>query len=60
MGSQINDERYLSVLLPPLLKKWDALSDDDSGLFLLFDCLAQVAVALGKSFKPYAAPIFNR
>lgn len=60
LGGQLVNDEYLKLLLPPLLAKWDALKDDDTGLFPLLECLNCVAVALGPAFTPYASTIFGR
>eukprot|EP01126_Amoeba_proteus_P021590 TRINITY_DN2196_c0_g1_i1.p1 TRINITY_DN2196_c0_g1~~TRINITY_DN2196_c0_g1_i1.p1 ORF type:complete len:792 (+),score=128.14 TRINITY_DN2196_c0_g1_i1:60-2435(+) len=60
MGSSLNNPKYLSVLLPPLLSKWNQVSDDNSDLFPLLDCFSHVAVALGSSFIQYVPPVFGR
>jgi len=60
MGEQIKEEKYLSLLLPPYLRKWDQLSDDDIGLFPLFQSFQHVAFALGTDFIKFTGPIFGR
>ena len=48
------------MLMPPLIEKWNALTDDDKGLFPLLECLSSVATALQAGFVPYAQPVFAR
>ncbi|ODV85828.1 hypothetical protein CANARDRAFT_27913 [[Candida] arabinofermentans NRRL YB-2248] len=51
---------YIEMLLPPLIKKWELLSDDDKDLWPLLECMSSVAAALGESFAPYAIPVYQR
>eukprot|EP01127_Copromyxa_protea_P016988 TRINITY_DN5140_c0_g1_i1.p1 TRINITY_DN5140_c0_g1~~TRINITY_DN5140_c0_g1_i1.p1 ORF type:complete len:882 (+),score=197.48 TRINITY_DN5140_c0_g1_i1:2346-4991(+) len=60
MGPRLDDEKYLNVLFPPLLEKWNSIPDDDTDLFPLLDCFQHVALALGPSFLPYVGPVFGR
>jgi len=46
--------------MPPLLNRWNQISDDDNGIFPLLECLSSVAIALGPGFIPYAQPIWQR
>jgi len=60
LGPELAQERYIRLLLPPLLNKWEATSDDSTDLFPILECLSFVAVALGSAFIPYTKPIFDR
>lgn len=60
MGPKLDEERYLSVIFPPLLHKWNSIDDDDTDLFPLLDCFQHVAMALGLSFLPYTPQVFSR
>lgn len=62
IGPEIFSQRseYAGTLLPPLLKNWHDLADDDTDLWPLLQCIASVAVAMGEAFAPYAVPVFQR
>ncbi|KAH3670448.1 hypothetical protein OGAPHI_000963 [Ogataea philodendri] len=51
---------YIEMLLPPLIEKWQQLTDDDKDLWPLLECMSSVAAALGESFAPYAVPVYER
>ncbi|KAI5969737.1 kap104 [Candida margitis] len=54
------DPKYVTILLPPLLQRWDQLSDDDTALWPLLECMASVAATLKELFAPYAIPVYDR
>lgn len=58
--SALNNPNYIGVLMPVLIDKWNALTDDDDALFPLFECLSSVAIALGDGFIAYAQPVAER
>ncbi|VEU21516.1 DEKNAAC102307 [Brettanomyces naardenensis] len=61
VGEQIRcNENYIKMLLPPLIEKWQRLSDDDKDLWPLLECMSSVAAALGEAFAPYAVPVYER
>lgn len=60
VGQALNKKEYIDILMPPLIEKWDSLSDDDRDLFPLLECLSSVTVALGEGFMPFAPPVFSR
>lgn len=51
---------YVETLLPPLLGKWQTLSDTDEDLWPLLECMASVAATLGELFTPYALSVYQR
>eukprot|EP00993_Chasmostoma_nieuportense_P000054 NODE_104_length_3154_cov_167.802775_g97_i0.p1 GENE.NODE_104_length_3154_cov_167.802775_g97_i0~~NODE_104_length_3154_cov_167.802775_g97_i0.p1 ORF type:complete len:897 (-),score=211.37 NODE_104_length_3154_cov_167.802775_g97_i0:408-3098(-) len=57
---RLNQPELIQLLMPPLIKKWMALKDDDRALFPLLACLTSVAQAVGPGFQPYAEGIFSR
>ncbi len=59
-GSAFHDENLVKMIMTPLIAKWQQLNNQDTGLFPLLECLSAVAVASGKSFAPYVAPIYER
>jgi len=59
-GPELSKAEYLQLLLPPLIRRWNLLSDDDRSLLPLFQCLASVTSALGPAFQPFALPVFQR
>ncbi|KAL4248239.1 Importin beta family protein [Abortiporus biennis] len=60
VGSALQNPGYVDILMPPLLKRWSKLKDDDEDLVPLLECLASVTIAMGPSFLPYVGPIFER
>ncbi|CCM03932.1 uncharacterized protein FIBRA_06084 [Fibroporia radiculosa] len=60
VGVALQNPAYVEILMPPLIKKWGKLKDDDEDLVPLLECLASVTIAMGPSFLPYASPIFDR
>eukprot|EP00124_Ichthyophonus_hoferi_P003751 Ihof_evm2s348 gene=Ihof_evmTU2s348 len=60
VGSPLNEVQYITMLMPPLIEKWNGLQDDDRDLFPLLECLSSVATALGMGFLPYAAGVYER
>jgi len=57
---ELNKPELVQILMPPLMQKWNTLSDDDRNLFPLLECLTAVAQALGKGFFVFAEPVFAR
>ncbi|RLV90376.1 Importin subunit beta-2 [Spathaspora sp. JA1] len=51
---------YLNTLLPPLLRKWEILDDNDTGLWPLLECMASIAATLRELFAPFAVPVYER
>ncbi|GJE91353.1 ARM repeat-containing protein [Phanerochaete sordida] len=60
VGSALQNPTFVEILMPPLLKRWSKLKDDDEDLVPLLECLASVTIAMGPAFVPYAGPIFER
>ncbi|ODQ58302.1 hypothetical protein WICANDRAFT_70236 [Wickerhamomyces anomalus NRRL Y-366-8] len=54
------DSGAIEAILPPLLKKWELLSDDDKELWPLLECMSSVAASLGEKFAPYAVQVYER
>lgn len=60
VGVALSRPEYLQILMPPLIERWMALTDDDMGLIPLLECLSSVTIAAGTSFAPYAIPVYER
>ncbi|KAI3642052.1 hypothetical protein MP228_011607 [Amoeboaphelidium protococcarum] len=60
VGSALAKPEYINLLMPPLIVRWNTLSDDDPQLFPLLECLSIVAAALGSTFEPFSHPIYER
>jgi len=60
VAEALNQPELIEILMPPLLNRWNQISDDDNGIFPLLECLSSVAIALGPGFIPYAQPIWQR
>ena len=60
VGAHLARKEYVETIMPPLIQRWNKLTDDDTGLFPLLECLSAVAVALAETFEPYAKPVYER
>ncbi|PIA56714.1 hypothetical protein AQUCO_00700814v1 [Aquilegia coerulea] len=60
VGGELNQPRYLDILMPPLIAKWQQLSNADKDLFPLLECFTSIAQALGPGFSQFAEPVFQR
>ncbi|OMO87359.1 CLIP-associated protein [Corchorus capsularis] len=60
VGGELNQPKYLQILMPPLIAKWQQLSDADKDLFPLLECFTSIAQALGDGFSQFAQPVFQR
>ncbi|SSD61894.1 related to Importin subunit beta-2 [Saccharomycodes ludwigii] len=54
------DERAMSTVIPPLLNKWNVVTDTDKELWPLLECLSYVIISLGEFFLPLAPQVFSR
>ncbi|CAN8271312.1 unnamed protein product [Cochlearia groenlandica] len=57
---ELNKPAYLEILMPPLVAKWQQLSNSDKDLFPLLECFTSISQALGVDFAPFAQPVFQR
>ena len=60
VGPSLQNPQLVATLMPPILDRWDRVSDQSREMFPLLECLSYVATALGTAFAPYAVPIFRR
>jgi len=60
VGHALNRKEYIQILMPPLMRRWDQLNDNDRNIFPLLECLTNIAQALKTGFLPFAQPVFNR
>ena len=60
VGPSLQNPQLVATLMPPILARWDKVSDHSREMFPLLECLSYVATALGTTFAPYAIPIFQR
>ncbi|KAJ6739285.1 TRANSPORTIN 1 ISOFORM 1 [Salix koriyanagi] len=60
VGAELNQPAYLEILMPPLIAKWQQLSNSDKDLFPLLECFTSIAQALGAGFSQFAEPVFQR
>ncbi|TPX63432.1 hypothetical protein SpCBS45565_g06611 [Spizellomyces sp. 'palustris'] len=60
VGSALSEDRYINVLMQPLVRKWQLIDDMDRGIFPLFECMSSVATALGGKFAPFATEVWQR
>ncbi|KAF0982935.1 hypothetical protein FDP41_010914 [Naegleria fowleri] len=60
VGAHLNKPVFIQLIIPPLITKWNSLSDDDKDLLPLLECLTGVSTALQSGFQSFAAPVFQR
>ncbi|KAH3744594.1 hypothetical protein Pelo_14006 [Pelomyxa schiedti] len=60
MKDALNNEQCISLMIPPLISKWNALADNDENLLPLIECLASICSALGTGFLPLEPMIVPR
>ncbi|KAF7724699.1 hypothetical protein EC973_000807 [Apophysomyces ossiformis] len=60
VSEALNKPEYIQLIMPPIIQKWQELPDDSMDLFPLLECLSSITTALGKSFKPFAEPVYMR
>ncbi|KAJ8490368.1 hypothetical protein OPV22_012089 [Ensete ventricosum] len=60
VGSELNQPKYLDILMPPLIAKWQQLANSDKDLFPLLECFTSISQALGPAFSQFAEPVFQR
>ncbi|KAM3291947.1 transportin-1 [Capsicum chacoense] len=60
VGGELNQPKYLEILMPPLIGKWQQLPNSDKDLFPLLECFTSIAQALGAGFAQFAQPVFQR
>ncbi|KAL6963674.1 hypothetical protein U1Q18_034680 [Sarracenia purpurea var. burkii] len=60
VGRELNQPAYLDIMMPPLIAKWQQLSNSDKDLFPLLECFTSIAQALGTGFSQFAQPVFQR
>ncbi|XP_057478503.1 transportin-1-like [Actinidia eriantha] len=60
IGRELNEPKYLDIMTPPLIAKWQQLSNSDKDLFPLLECFTSIAQALGTGFSKFAQPVFQR
>lgn len=60
VGSKLNQPQFVDSIMPPLIQKWNELSDDNTDLFPLFECLSALICAIGPGFTAYIAPVYQR
>jgi len=47
VGGELNKPEHVAILMPPLVSRWNALANDDKGLFPLLECFTSIAQARG-------------
>ena len=60
VGDAFCQPEFVQLIMPPLIHKWHELSNEDTGIFALLECMSSVASALGPAFMPYTEPVFER
>ncbi|KAK9150951.1 hypothetical protein Syun_009260 [Stephania yunnanensis] len=49
VGGELDQPRYLEILMPPLISKWQQLSNSDKDLFPLLECFTSIAQFLDET-----------
>lgn len=61
IGNHLNKPDYISILMPPLMKKFNEFANyQDEQFMALMECLSNVAQALGVGFLPYTEVVYIR
>lgn len=60
VGRELGSEVHVNILMPPLITRWNSLSDDDFALVPVFECLTRVLRVIGPASHSFAVPIFTR
>lgn len=60
VGSELNNNEFIGILMPPLILRWNSLADEDRNLLPLLECLTSIASALGTGFQNFALPVYQR
>ena len=60
VGRALAQPELRDSLMPPLMARWEKVSDQSRELFPLLECLSYVATALGDAFADYAIQTFSR
>ncbi|KAF4508781.1 hypothetical protein G6O67_005120 [Ophiocordyceps sinensis] len=60
IGPLLATPELANQLMPALIERYNAVSDQSREVFPLLECLSYVALALSHGFTPYAQPIFVR
>ncbi|RKO91793.1 armadillo-type protein [Blyttiomyces helicus] len=58
--SALNEPQFISLLMPPLITKWNEVQDSDRDIFPLLECMSSVAIALGSGFAQFASEVWQR
>jgi HEAT repeat protein len=60
LGPSLAQPELVNQLMPALIGRYNAVTDDSREVFPLLECFSYVALALGDAFAPYATPVFTR
>ena len=60
VGDELNNNELVGILMPPLIMRWNNLSDEDRNLLPLLECLTSIATALSTGFQPFAQGVYQR
>lgn len=60
VGNALENPMFVEILMPPLIRRWQTLADDDDDLIPLLECLSSITMATGHGFAPYAQAVFGR
>lgn len=60
LGPAVMDEAVLGLMMPPLIEKWETLSNNDVMLIPLLECLGCIVMAAGSVFGESAGVILQR
>ncbi|GJQ10631.1 hypothetical protein GpartN1_g2422.t1 [Galdieria partita] len=60
VGKEFGRSEYIQIIMPCLITRWNNLSDDDTRLLPLLECLTAVFASLSQNGGPFAKPVFQR
>eukprot|EP00177_Eucheuma_denticulatum_P000833 GFKZ01001500.1.p1 GENE.GFKZ01001500.1~~GFKZ01001500.1.p1 ORF type:complete len:1086 (+),score=154.60 GFKZ01001500.1:258-3260(+) len=60
VGSELANPEHLNALMPLLISKWNVLTDTNTAMLPLLECLGLVFRAIGARSQQFAANIFSR
>lgn len=60
LPASLSEDKYVNIIVPPLMEKWNQYKDSEQGLWPLMECLSSVTAAIGDFFIPFAPTVFER
>ncbi|GJT10077.1 transportin-1 isoform X1 [Tanacetum coccineum] len=60
VGGELNEPKYIKILMTLLFAKWQQLSNSEKDIFPLLECFTSITHALGSGFSQISQPVFQR